>query len=119
MKGWVFTYGVDGFGADVAPAHEEGLYLNFDKAFKRLCELNKQLFNDNEIDFYEKGYGEDYYPENDIELKNAEESENWELFEKLMEKHKITNLEEICKTHFVNTDPWIGSYAIEEIEIFE
>ena len=26
MKGYVFTYGVDGFGADVAPAYEEGCY---------------------------------------------------------------------------------------------
>lgn len=41
MTGWIFTYGVDGFGADVAPAHEEGVYLNRNKAFKRLCELNK------------------------------------------------------------------------------
>jgi hypothetical protein len=42
MTGWAFTYGVDGFGQDVAPANEEGIYLSFNKAFARLCELNEK-----------------------------------------------------------------------------
>ena len=46
MVGYVFTYGVDGFGADTAPAHEEGVYLNYDAAFKHLCELNEPLIEE-------------------------------------------------------------------------
>lgn len=116
MKGYVFTYGVDGFGADVAPANEEGCYLNFEKAFAHLVELNHT-----EIDsrtFYESGYGEDYYPSKDKELCQAEEEENWELFEILMDGHMITDEIEINKT-FINVEPQYGMYAIEEIEIIE
>ena len=43
MTGYVFTYGVDGFGADIAPAHEEGVYLSYESAFNHLCELNAPL----------------------------------------------------------------------------
>ena len=45
--GYAFVYGVDGFGADTAPALEEGIYLDFDKAFKHFCDLNKPLWKDN------------------------------------------------------------------------
>ncbi len=117
--GWVFIYGVDGFGADTAPAHEEGVYLNFDKAFKRLCELNEEVRKINGRTFYEVGYSEDEYPDNDIKMKEAEESEDWELYESLLEKHKLTNIEEICRTLCINEEPYYGFYAIEEIEIFE
>ena len=116
MRGWVFTFGVDGFGENVAPAHEEGIYLNFDKAFKRLCELNSKM---NHSSFFEKGYGEDYYPDDDIELKQAEKMENWELFDTLLNKHCITDIEKICSIYCVNKEPPFGLYAIEEIEIFE
>ena len=118
MKGYVFTYGVDGFGADTAPAYEEGCYLNFDKAFAHLVELNHDsiINNDGPI-FYEDGYGIDYYPDDDIELKKAEE-EDWELFDKLMEKHKIIDEIAINKS-FIEREPWYGMYAMEEIEIKE
>lgn len=117
MKGWVFTYGVDGFGADIAPAHEVGVYLNFEKAFDKLCELNDKV--EDRPSFYEDGYGEDYYPDSDIELKQAEEAEDWELFDTLLSKHLVTDIREICSTYCVNEEPLIGLYAIEEIEIFE
>lgn len=119
MRGWVFTFGVDGFGEDVTPAHEEGVYLNFDKAFKKLCELNSKMLNSNHSSFFEKGYGEDYYPDDDIELKQAEETENWKLFDTLLNKHRITDIEKICSIYCVNKEPSFGFYAIEEIEIFE
>lgn len=51
--GYVFTYGVDGFGADVAPATEEGFYTDFDKAFQRLVELNHEEIKKN-CDFFKK-----------------------------------------------------------------
>ena len=118
MKGYVFTYGVDGFGADVAPAHEEGVYLNFDKAFAHLVELNhKQVVNSS---FYERGYGVDYYPEEDEELAKADANEDWDLFEKLLEKHSLTNEIEINKQLFVNCgEPGFGYYGLEEIEVIE
>lgn len=119
MKGYVFTYGVDGFGADTAPAYEEGCFLNFEKAFAHLVELNhEKILADNFHGFYEEGYGIDYYPENDVELIKAEEEENWELFDELIEKHKITNEIEINKK-FINCEPWFEFYALEEIEIIE
>jgi len=120
MKGYVFTFGYDDFGEDVAPAHEEGIYLNFDKAFKRLCELNSKMLNSKKKSpFFEKGYSEDYYPDNDIELKQAEETKNWELFDTLLNKHRITDIEKICSMYCVNKKPYFEFYAIEEIEIFE
>lgn len=119
MKGYVFTYGVDGFGADVAPAHEVGVYLDFDKAFKKLVELNHDAIKLSNRAFYEEGYGEDYYPDTDVELTEAEENEDWDLYNKLMKKHELSNEEEINK-RFVNLEePYYGMYALEEIEIIE
>lgn len=118
MKGYVFTYGVDGFGADTAPAFEEGCFLNFDKAFTHLVELNHNLILKDNSFFYEEGYGIDYFPDDDVELLKAEEEENWDLFDKLLEKHKITDEIEINK-RFVNREPWYGFYALEEVEIIE
>lgn len=47
MKGYAFVYGVDGFGADTAPALEQGVYLDFNKAFNHFCELNRPLWQKN------------------------------------------------------------------------
>lgn len=119
MIGYVFIYGVDGFGEDTAPAYEEGCYLNFDKAFAHLIELNHDAIISSDYGFYEDGYGIDYYPNSDTELIHAEEIENWELFDKLIEKHRITDEIEINK-RFVNCEqPRMGMYALEEIEIKE
>lgn len=118
MKGYVFTYGVDGFGADTAPAFEEGCYLNFEKAFAHLVELNHNLMSKNPYGFYEEGYGIDYFPDEDKELMQAENNEDWELFDKLMDKHKLNNEIEINKK-FINAEPYFGMYALEEIEIIE
>lgn len=121
MKGYVFTYGVDGFGADTAPAHEIGVYLDFDKAFKKLVELNHtELENDmaRGCRFYEDGYGEDFYPDNDWEAIKAEKEEDWDLLDAIMEKHTITDEIEINKL-FINEEPCYNMYAIEEIEIIE
>ena len=119
IKGWVFTYGVDGFGADTAPAYEEGCYLDFDKAFKHLIELNHEaIFDNDNYGFYEEGYGIDFYPSTDKELTHAEETENWELYDKLINSHKICDEREINK-QFINTDPQFDMYALEEIEIIK
>lgn len=117
MTGWVFTFGVDGFGMDTAPAHEQGVYLDFDKAFAKLCELNAERIKE---DFFEHGYCESDYPDDDLELKEAEEKEDWELFKKLLEKHKLTKIEEICTEWCLNEEtPPYNLYALEEIEIIK
>ncbi|MDV3429614.1 MAG: hypothetical protein LIR50_21805 [Bacillota bacterium] len=56
MTGYVFTYRVGGFGADIAPAHEEGVYLNYESAFNHLCALNAPLIKDN---YYDLSYNGD------------------------------------------------------------
>ena len=45
MRGWVFTFGADVFGKDVAPAHVECVFvfLIFDMAFMSLCDLNSKM----------------------------------------------------------------------------
>ena len=115
MKGYVFTMGVDGFGEDTAPAHEFGVYLDFNKAFKKLVELNHEVIK--KYDFYEED-GEDFYPETDKELDDAFEKDDWILFEKLMQKHIIKDEIEINK-QFINEEPYCGMYALDEVEIFE
>ena len=117
-KGWVFVYGVDGFGEDIAPAHEEGCYTNFNKAFEHLMELNHDAIVNAEYDFYEEGYGIDSYPENDKELAEAYESGDFELFERLMDKHILTDerqINELC----INCEYCLfyGMYGLDEIDI--
>lgn len=116
MTGYAFVYGVDGFGADTAPALEKGVYLDFDKAFKRLVKLNHKAIKKCDRHFYEDGYGDDFYPEDDEELKQAEENEDWDLFGTLLRKHEIQDEIKINK-QFINTEPFYGMYAIQEVEI--
>ena len=97
MKGYVFTYGVDGFGADVAPAYEYGCYLDYNKAFRKLCDLNAQTLADSDIVFYEEGYGEDYYPDDNTILREAEEKRDWAAYEAELQKHILTDTVAICK----------------------
>ena len=116
MIGYAFVYGVDGFGADTAPALEEGVYLNFDEAFKHLVKLNHKAIKNGHRCFYENGYGEDFWPEDDEELKRAEENEDWNLVGTLLSKHTIQDEIEINKK-FINTDPFYEMYAIQEVKI--
>ena len=118
MTGYVFIYGVDGFGADTAPAHENGCYLNFKKAFNRLVELNHEKIKKNDYFIYEKGYGEDYYPKTDKELAKAEK-ENWDLFDELMNQHILKDEIEINKRLLEYEEIPFGFYGLEKIEIIE
>jgi hypothetical protein len=117
MTGYAFVYGVDGFGADTAPALEEGVYLDFDKAFEHLVKLNHKAIKSGERYFYEDGYGEDTYPEDDVELSQAENNEDWVLFETLLCKHIIQDEIEINKLFINIEEPYFGMYAIQEVEI--
>lgn len=43
MKIYGFYYGVDGFGADTAPAFEEGFYTDLDVACEKCAKLNSDI----------------------------------------------------------------------------
>ena len=120
MKGYVFILGVDGFGEDTCPATEEGCYLNYNKAFQHLVELTKKCLADHP-DFYcyEEGYGEDYFPDEDTELSAAYDADNWDLFDRLMQKHILKDAEAIAKNLLKYETPLIGFYTIKEIDIIE
>lgn len=120
MKVYTFVRGVDGFGADLDPAYEEGVYVNYETALKKQLELNKNTDLDNTF-FYEEGYGEDYYPENNIILTKAEEEEDWDTFCEEIEKHRITDLLTICKEINENADESVpfGMYGIVECELIK
>ena len=118
MTGYTFVYGVDGFGADVAPAYEEGVYLDFNKAFKKFMELTKPLMREHPL--YEDGYGEDYFPDEDKKLKSYYEHDDVENFEKELSKHIIKDVKEYCTRLFREYDnPPIGQYLLVEVEIIK
>lgn len=120
MTGYAFIVGVDGFGADTAPAYEEGIYIDYDKALAHLCELNQAAIQNCPFSFYEEGYGEDYYPETNIILAKAEEEEDWNTFDAEMKKHQITDIKTICETVLPDRydAPPIGFYMMVEVNIY-
>lgn len=117
MKIYTFVYGVDGFGADTSPAYEEGVFLNREKAFARQKELNHHLVYDR--DFYEEGWGEDYWP-NDNELCNKLDfEENWDALDEEIDKHRVTDLDEICRLINEMDEPPFNWYQMVEYEVIE
>ncbi len=122
MKGYIFIRGIDA-DVDNVPVYELGMYLDFDKAFNKLVELNhKKITNDmaHGCKFYDYGYGYCYYPEDDFEAKKASADEDWELLDAIIEKHIITDEIEINKRLCVNGETYTyGMYAIKEIEIID
>lgn len=117
MEGYVFIRGVDGFGADVAPAYEYGCYLDYDKAFRKLCELNARALEDSGRVFYEQGYGVDYYPDDNIILREAEENEDEAAYEAEMKKHELTDIVAICNRIMEYDEPPIGTFSMVEIQV--
>lgn len=88
---YAFVEGVDGFGADVAPAYEEGIYLDFDKAWKKFVELTQKALDKN--DYFES------YDEND-------------------DYKELTDANDIAKNLYENFDePCIGWYLLVKVEI--
>lgn len=62
MKGYTFIRGVDGFGEDITPAYEEGVYLNYEKAYEKLKKLTKECVeNDKYYGFKEKDYSKSVF----------------------------------------------------------
>ena len=112
--GYVFVCGCpDGYKE---LATDEGVYMNYESAFQHLIELNEPLG----LDFiYEEGYGEDYYPDDDLVCAELEEAEDFKSLAKEIESHRLTDISAICKRIMeMDTIPY-GAYAIEEIEIHE
>lgn len=118
MFGYVFIYGLGCFGADTALDEIEGIYLDFDKAFARQCELNTTK-RSKDIDFYEDGYGENYYPETNYILAEAEKNEDWDTYREELAKHKLTDIKEICEQINSLDEPPLGYYQLVELEIYE
>lgn len=118
MKVYTFVRGVDGFGADIAPAYWEGAYLDYDKAYDHLCNLNKEKILSKEVVFYEDGYG-DSYPKTNLILVKAEEENDWDTFTEEYRKHEITDVRKICED-FVEAEylPY-GFYGLVEVEIMD
>lgn len=116
-KGYAFIFGVDGFGANVAPAYEQGIYLNREEGFKHLCQLNQQALNETDFEFYEEGYGEDYYPKSDKKLKRLEDSEQWDEFDKELSKHCLTDVTQICERIMQMDEPPFNFYSMVEVDI--
>lgn len=120
MKVYIFVRGVDGFGEDISPAFEEGIYTNYETAFKKQLKLNENADLDN-LFFFEDGYGEDYYPANNIILTKAEEEKDWDTFDEEIEKHRITDLSTVCKKINENANESVPfrMYGIVECELIE
>ena len=92
MTGYTFVYGVDGFGADVDPAYEEGIYLDYNKAYNHLKELTTQII-ENEIQD-EIIYIDDH-------------------------EYKRNEIEAICQALTFNATPPFNFYAIIKVDIYE
>lgn len=118
QKVWALVYGVDGFGADIAPALEEGIFLSKEEALEHCIKLNLEMLEDNDYHIYEKGWGEDYWDE---------ESEDGKILSELAESYDFDNplFDEIIKRHALNDkeaaedlamreDPVLNFYSIQE-----
>ena len=104
MTGYIFTFGVDGFGMDTAPAIEEGCYLNFNEAFKHLMKLNHEEYLKIRKEAFE-GHG-------NIEIEQLKKDLGDSLHAYALEDEKTFN-----EKMGLDTEPYYDMYAIEEIKI--
>lgn len=96
MTCYTFVYGVDGFGADVSPAYEYGVYTDFDKAFAKQMELNSEIFA--------KEGGYEYW-----ETDRTNGGEHYKIIKKL---------EKACKRINLRDEPPFGWYQLVETVLF-
>lgn len=126
MTGYTFVYGVDGFGADTAPAYEEGVFLDYEKAWNHFKNLTQKILKERDQVFYEEGYGEDFWPEedeltnlwNEMEKRDFDD-ESTEKFSASMDNHILCDIDEICNRINEYDDPPYGFYQMIEIEVIE
>lgn len=119
-KVYTFVYGVDGFGADTAPAYEEGVYLDYKKALEKQKKLNAGIMKGCPgRKFYEEGWGEDFCPNEYEELTDKlVEDENWDALEELYAEHTLTDMESICLRINEYDVPPYGFYQIVECNLY-
>ena len=130
---YVFTYGVDGFGADTAPAYEAGIYLDYDKAFSKWMELEKNAAEilEDEGPVYKMGYQDDGYYDGD-EFKDYPssayvdpENDDYEYTDEWKKKVYIDFSsdeelrEELEKWYASGYEPRIGHYMMVEAELYD
>ena len=116
---WALIYGVDGFGADIAPALEEGIFLNRETALEHCIQLNLEQFKKNDINLYDKGWGEDYYDEESedgkilLALEDKDDYQN-PLWDEIFDKHTIKDTREKAKMLALRKEPLHNFYCIQE-----
>ena len=116
---WALVYGVDGFGADTAPALEEGIFLNKETALEHCIKLNLELLKENHIDLYEEGWGEDCYDEESedgkilLALEDKNDYQN-PLWVEILDKHILKDIREKAKLLALKEEPWYNFYCIQE-----
>ena len=118
IKAWALVYGVDGFGADIAPALEEGVFLSKEQAVEHCIKLNLDLLKDNQNEIYEEGWGEDMWDKSTEDGKILEElfqKEDFDnpLWEEIMSKH-ILEGRAGAKKLAIYEEPVYGFYCIRE-----
>lgn len=99
-------------------ATDFGAFLSYDAALAKQIELNKGIEESDEYYFFEEGYDEDHFPDDDVILSQAYKNHDWDTYDAELAKHRITNVEEICRR--INRsweEPPIGCYKIEELEL--
>ena len=95
--GYTFTYGVDGFGMDTAPAYEEGVYLDFSKAWAHFVNLTAQML---------EAHGGKF------------ETWNWSKDPEFGEELILTKAAEVAKYLWENYEqPPLDWYLLVEVEI--
>lgn len=117
MVGYVLMYSDCG---DITIDSSEGTFRDAKKAYERQVELNREALEEHESEIYEDGYGEDYYPSSDELLAHLEEIEDWDAYEKELDKHLLTDVYAICdKLNNEDADDWMpdGFYRIVTIAI--
>lgn len=118
QKAWALIYGIDGFGEDIAPALEEGIFLSREKALEHCIELNLKQLEENDCNVYEEGWGEDYCDEESQDgkiLLKLIENDDFDnpLFEEIMERHTLKG-KEGAKLLALREEPKMNFYCIQE-----
>ena len=116
---WALVYGVDGFGADTAPALEEGIFLNRETALEHCIKLNLERLKENNVDLYDEGWCEDCYDEESEDgkiLLALEEKGDYHnpLWDEIYDKHTIRDAKEKAKLLALKEEPWFNFYCIQE-----
>lgn len=118
QKVWALVYGVDGFGADIAPALEEGIFLSKEDALEHCIKLNLDMLENSDYRIYEEGWGVDYWDEESEDGKILSElAEDYDfdnpLFDEILERHALSD-EEAAEKLSLREEPLLNFYSVQE-----